>query len=191
MQVLTQAGGTAPSYLTLKSAATYQRLTAENETGSSVFGAANTTSASAYGTTTYFPFEIAGIELAGATSFVVSGPELETESFPIQGDIFVVPSMTEISGTVVNATIAVRPTTNFGACNIQVAAPIPQMGTLGPKIIEAALNVTKVPGLKDGYELWQGSVDLQTAATGLVSIKVMSRGAAVDVLMINPGVAGW
>lgn len=129
--------------------------------------------------------------MTGATSFIVSGPGLKTEAFPIQGNVFVVPSMTEISGTVANVTVAVRSTANFEAYNIQVAAPIGQLGTLGPKIIKVSLDATKAPDLKDRFELWQGSVDLGNAVTGLVSIKVMNGENVVDTLMFNSGVAGW
>jgi hypothetical protein len=188
---LTSAGETAPSYLTLKAGSSNQQLISEAETGTSVFGANIKSTASVYGKTTYFPFIITGRQTAGAKSFTISWPGRKAATFPIQDDVFVVPSATEISGTVINATVAVRSGINGGTYSIQIAAPTAQMGTLGPKVIRATLNMVTLPGLKEGYALWQGSVDLGKVPTGLVSISVMREGATIDTFMVNPGAAGW
>ncbi len=134
--------------------------------------------------------------MARAPSFSVSGAGLKTQSFPIQASVFVVPSRTQISGTLAGVTVAAAPGVNLASYRIQVAAPVGQPGTLGPKVIASpSLPVVRLPGLTDGYQLWQGSVDLGPAAatiTGLVSIKVLNdKAAVVDLLMVNPGAAGW
>ena len=188
---MTSAGETAPSYLTLKAGSSNQQLTSEAETGTSVFGANIKSTASEYGTTTYFPFIITGRQTAGAKSFIISWPGRKTSTFPIQDDVFVVPSATEISGTVINATVAARSGINGEAYSIQIAAPTAQMGTLGPKVIRATLNMRRLPGMNDGYALWQGSVDLGKVPTGLVSVSITREGATIDMFMVNPGAAGW
>ena len=65
IRVLTAAGAKAPSSLTLHMGShdTTTRLTAESETGQSVFGR----SAAGYGVTTYFPFSVYGPSIQNAS----------------------------------------------------------------------------------------------------------------------------
>jgi hypothetical protein len=104
--------------------------------------------------------------------------------------VFVVPSKSGVVGSVVNMTVATLPG-NLADWRVAVAAPVGQMGTLGPKIIRTGVDMAKLPGLRDGYEIWQGSVDLGQSSTGAISVYVSTGRLIVDTLMLDAGVAGW
>lgn len=107
---------------------------------------------------------------------------------------FVVPSLTSVvssASTIVNFTIAKSTiytkrllSRDGSAPNVTVSVPIPQMGTLGPAISVfnnvAVVNV----GQKAGYDLWQGRVEINTLATGAVTVEVLEGDKVVDTLLI-------
>lgn len=160
-----------------------QTLSPETGTGTSVFGA----SGGKYGITSYFPFSLAGFD-PQSTRFVVSGPGIQSETFAVQTNAFVVPSLTTAAGRVINASIAVL--ADFAPYSVQLSAPVPQQGTLGPKIVETSMAMAGA-GQTAGFGLWQGAVMLDQTPTGLVGVKIMRDGDVVDMLMVNAGAAGW
>jgi len=179
--VLTPSGASAPLVVRLGGQNTNDKidLSPESETGSSVFG-----------TTTYFPFSLqARNPIASGTDIIVSGEGLGKHKFPLQRRTFIVPSMTDISGTLLRLTVASQPGNNLQTARI--TAPVSQQGTLGPKLVELTATLTKLQDQKDGYDIWQGSGDMGQPPTGFVSVEVLSNGVVVDSLMVNSGAAGW
>jgi hypothetical protein len=186
IRLLTAAGNAPPTTLRVQLGNVSLALSPESGTGASVFSA----SGGNYGTTSYFPFNLANVD-SKSTAFIVSGSDLLSESFPVQAKTFVVPSLTAATGSSVNATIATRlPGDVSGYYGFQMAAPVPQQGTLGPKVVGSSFDVALV-GHQAGYALWQGSAQLGATATGLISVKVLKGSEVVDLLMVNPGTAGW
>jgi hypothetical protein len=65
---------------------------------------------------------------------------------------------------------------------VNVQVPVPQQGTLGPAIKTFNNVVVSSVGRKAGYELWGGSVDVGSLATGALSVVVLdAEGKEVDI----------
>ncbi|KAK4569806.1 hypothetical protein LTR86_002775 [Recurvomyces mirabilis] len=174
IRTLTATGAFSPSLLDLSINGHHAGLTAEDSTGSSVFG-----------TTAYFPFSVFGDLIRNAPLFSVSGT-----SFVLQGQTFVVPSMTTVTGATVNTTIA----SSGHACrslSIRIHSPTRQSGTLAPKIAENHGDLTTVAPRVDGYGLCRAVLQLADVPTGSIAVNALVSGAVVDTLFVNGGAAGW
>jgi hypothetical protein len=187
IRILTPAGSLPPSSLHLLINHHETDLEPESETGSSVFGR----SSSEYGITTYFPFSVSGPAIQNATSFSVLAPGIPEQSFRIDSQGFVVPSLTHMSGTSLNVTIALFNETSCEELTVHVAAPIPQRGTLAPKMSETTMVVSEATLSLKGYTFCQGRAVLQDVPTGLISVKTWTKWDLVDLFFINGGQAGW
>lgn len=158
-----------------------------------------------YGLTRYYSFSLPAHQDVTYAALNISRGGSPAASFPLQNDIFVVPSMTATEGsTVVDFAVAVRTTTiaagqpssTAPAPDITISAPVKQQGTLAPRIARQKAGAQPGTAVVPGYQLWKGSVDLASPATGAVSVSaaagVLQGGGAVrDVLYISAGVAGW
>jgi hypothetical protein len=189
IRVLTAADSPPPSSLTLQISNHSSRIVPEPATGSSVFGQIGST----YGTSTYFPFSLSGPQIRSTTSFSLSTSTLPdaVQNFPIASETFIVPSLTKLTGTSLNATIAILPSHTCQDVSLLVAAPGPQHGTLAPIIRRQGLAIVQLPGMLDGYTICSGSVVLEDVPTGLVTVKAAVQGQAADLYMVNGGAAGW
>jgi hypothetical protein len=184
-QVLTSAGALSPRSLTLSLPNNDIALAAEAETGTSVFGR----SGGDYGTTTYFPFSFSGDTIGNATSFSAGG-----QSFPINGEIFIVPSLTSLSDRTLNATIATLASASCDNLALHIAAPFPQAGSLAPRISTKEIGpgtLVRKTGLVDGYTICETSLQLDGLSTGAIVIKASIGGKVIDSLLVDRGVAGW
>lgn len=156
----------------------------EQEEGSSV-----------YGQTKYYSFSIPVQQDTSYTKLEIRRDDAAPTSFPLQSNIFVLPSRTAVEGSMVNFTVAARTTGQpSSAVNIIISAPVRQQGTLAPKITTHHADAR--PGaVVPGYQLWEGSVDLGDAPiTGAVSVSVAAEVDSVvvqDVLYLSAGIAGW
>ncbi|KAI1330774.1 heme peroxidase [Xylariaceae sp. FL0255] len=159
-----------------------ESLVAESGSGSSAFGS-----------TTLATFLINRAKIAGSLSFTVLVSGAKKATFDIQDGIFIIPSMTTATGVETSVTVAVAKSLNISALSAQVAVPMLQPLTLGPKIntldveLESAEELLSVLG---DYELWKGSIDI-SQPTGAVNVRVISGGQTLDSLLVNSGVAGW
>lgn len=160
-------------------------LEQEGEGGSSV-----------YGSTSYYSFP-APVALQDKTYTALevergADPRL---SFPLQNNVFVVPSMTAAEGSGMRFAVAERTAAAGGSSQpveVLVSAPVRQQGTLAPRVTRHRVDV--VAGAVDvpGYRLWEGSVDLGAPTTGAVAVSVTTAGEPEgDVLYVDAGVAGW
>lgn len=77
-----------------------------------------------------------------------------------------------------NITVAVATGAVFRG-DVSVKAPVPQMGTLAPRVQEWVVPIA-LGGVLGGYSLWEGSVELGVVATGDVTVDVISGGRVVD-----------
>jgi hypothetical protein len=68
---------------------------------------------------------------------------------------------------------------------IKISAPVPQTGTLGPAIATFDNVAVRSVGRKAGYDLWQGSVDLDALATGAVTVEILQSGKVIDNLFVS------
>lgn len=166
-------------------------LELESETGSSV-----------YGNTSYYSFSSSVRQDAALTALEIKQDGSSTPtSFPLQSDIFVVPSKTSVDGLKVTFTIATRAAGGSSSPlsssppEIIVSAPLRQQGTLAPKTVghkadaEPATTITA-----SRYQFWEGSVDLGAPTTGAVAVLAAGTadgGEVHDVLYLSAGVAGW
>ena len=67
---------------------------------------------------------------------------------------------------------------------MKVSAPVPQMGTLGPAIASFDdVAVTNI-GRRGLYELFEGSVHLDTSATGAIAVDILEAGEVLDTLLL-------
>ena len=159
----------APAFLTIASA-TPIPLTPETAQGQSIFG-----------TTAFYPFATKVINAGSFTHFSVTSHGSHT-TFPVQTSAFVVPSLTSVSSTsttILNFTVATR---SRGAPTVKVQVPVGQQGTLGPAIKTFNNAVVNNAGMKAGYDLWAGSVDVGALATGVLSVAILDgEGKEVDV----------
>jgi hypothetical protein len=187
IRILSAASETPPSSLTLQISNIERELVPEPAKGSSVFGRTG----DRYGCTTYFPFEIFGINLRNATSFSVKASTISTQLFAISSHALIVPSLTTLSGSIVNITIAIRPPRSCEDVAVDVAAPFPQTGTLAPKIKKDTVSLSQIENETDGYELCHGNLELNSVPTGMIVITVAEMGKNIDTLLFNGGTAGW
>lgn len=187
-QVLTPAIDTAPpieaSLVASGGSSESIMLEPEQEGGSSV-----------YGYTKYYSFAVPVHQDTSYTALEISRDGAAPTSFPLQNNIFVLPSRTAVEGSRVDFTVAARTTGQpSSAVNIIISAPVRQQGTLAPKITTHHADAR--PGaVVLGYQLWEGSADLGDApVTGAVSVSVAAEvdgGVVHDVLYLSAGVAGW
>jgi hypothetical protein len=187
IRVLTPAGTSPPASLTLRLPDHNTHLVPENVTGQSVFGR----SSNGYGTTTYFPFESTREGVGNASTFEITGDIAQKRSFAISSEIFVVPSLTSLSGTTLNATIAISAGRSCNDLKFEIAAPLTQLGTLAPLTSRKTVVVDREVEGMDGFAFCQVVAVLEDVPTGLVSIKVIVQGSVADTLLVNGGKAGW
>ncbi|OTA99479.1 hypothetical protein M426DRAFT_67718 [Hypoxylon sp. CI-4A] len=144
-------------------------------------------------TTQYLPLSVSSSDISGATSFTVAPAGLEAQTFEIQDNAFVVPSLTRIADGTLSVTVAAR--TNRAEfdpakVSVKIATPLAQPLTLTPTIVR-----TNVP-LKEGespladFGYWSGSAAVENP-TGAVSVTLLSGEDVVDTLLLDAGVAGW
>lgn len=182
IRILTPSTQQPPASLTVRLASKTLQVPAVIATGFSIFG-----------NTTYFPFSVAGKD-ALTPSFTVSGPSIPEQTFQLPTQAAVIPRLTSLAGSSLNATIAILQ----GSCgdySLQVAAPVVQPLTLAPKISAATVTLQNLglggwSGLQGGG-LCGGVVDIENVPTGLVSVKVSKQGRVLDTLMVSGGNAGW
>lgn len=146
------------------------------------------TGSSVHGTTEYYAFFET---LNKNTSYAsIDVTDSEDDTFQVQNRVFVVPSMTQINGSLLDITIASKDPT--ASITVDVTAPTGQQGTIGPKITRQGSSVSKAAqATGSGYQLWQTSVDLGLQVTGAVAVNAVANGHVEDVFYLNPGVAGW
>jgi hypothetical protein len=186
IRLLTAAGSLPPSSMTIHISKYSDDLNSEDTTGSSVFGRSETN----YGTSTYFPFSISGAHNQKATSFSVTTSSVTT-SFDISSEIFIVPSLTTMSNSTINVTVAVLPIRTCDSISTQVAVPVSQQGTLAPRIGRANIASLQSAGIVGAYTLCSGSVTLEGIPTGLVTLEATAEGQHLDTYLLNGGAAGW
>ncbi|KAK2596582.1 hypothetical protein N8I77_013463 [Diaporthe amygdali] len=185
IRVLTSAGDIAPPIQVslVANDSDYGLITLESEPG---------TGSSVYGNTTYYSLSIPVDQDKAYTALKVGGIGAPPTTFPVQNDVFMVPSQTTIEGMKVNITVAARPGQLSSAAEVAISAPVRQQGTLAPKITKHSLRLQGAGIQEPGYQLWTGSIDLGVAVTGAVGMSVDDGGGAVrDVLYLSAGVAGW
>ncbi|KAI4938131.1 hypothetical protein J4E85_000570 [Alternaria conjuncta] len=187
IRILTPAGSSPPQSLTLRMSDDETELEPEVEIGSSVFGR----SGGEYGTTTYFPFSLSGPAIQNATSFSVQAPESREQAFQTHSQVFVVPSLTVLSGTALNVTVADCQKSSCEDLTIRISAPITQRGTLAPKMSEMDMVLSGVKQERRVCTMCEGQVVLPDVPTGLVTIEAFMEGKLVDTLLIDGGQAGW
>lgn len=162
-------------------------LDLEREEGSSV-----------YGNTSYYSFSSPVGQDKAYTALEIRQEGSSTPtSFPLQSDIFVVPSKTSVEGSKVTFTVATRTAGEPSSSppEVTISAPVRQQGTLAPKVIRYKTDVQPTTTITSpGYQFWEGSVDLDAVATGAVAVAAASMseaGEVHDVLYLSAGVAGW
>lgn len=161
-------------------------LEPEHEGGSSV-----------HGYTKYYSFSVPVHHAVTYTALEVESGAASPTSFPLQNDIFVVPSETAADGPKVDFTVAVRTAASRPPrVDITISAPVRQQGTLAPKVARREVADAKPGGALSvpGYQLWEGSVDLGAPPTGAVAVVAsagLEGGVVRDVLYLSAGVAGW
>lgn len=187
IRVLSSAGESAPSTLSIQVANHTSSLVPEQSTGTSVFGRKGDT----YGLTTYFPFSLSGAEISTAKSFSIAAPNTPSQSFDIRSGIFVVPGLTTLLGSALNATIAILPQYTCQDITLRVAAPIPQPGTLAPTIKIMQSSLTEALNAPEGYSLCFVRETLDSIPTGIVTIEVLREAEVADTYLVNGGAAGW
>jgi hypothetical protein len=148
------------------------------ETGYSVFGA-----------TGFYPFSVTISVPQSFDEFVITADGTELHNFKVQTEAFVVPSLSTAvtsTSTFVNVTVAVsshkeraRRYLDKGFNEVNVSAPVPQQGTLAPKV--QTWTVPMSPSAELGmYKLWIGSIDLRARITGAVTTDIVSKGEITD-----------
>ena len=188
IRVLTAAGDGSPSSLQLyvSDDDADTDLTAEAETGQSVFGRGS----GGYGISMYFPFSLSGPSIRNATSFSVSGAGVQ-QKFSISSQAFVVPSLTVLEGNLVNVTVAISLSNSCDDLTVRITAPFTQPGTLAPKMSEKHISVSAGTKEADGYKLCATSDVLDKMPTGLLTVKALIGETIVDTLLVDGGMAGW
>ena len=141
------------------------------ETGTSVFG-----------TTSFYPFSVVTQKPQSFDGFSVEADRIGWHAFEAKADLFVIPSLISVpasTSTFVNVTVAARsdmghnrrdPEEHFTGAN--VSAPVPQQGTLAPKVQSWTIPVSRSRSLGN-YELSNGSLDLGILSTRAVMIDVV------------------
>jgi hypothetical protein len=117
------------------------------------------TGSSIYGTLTYYPFEF---PLGDGTLdlFTIRGSGLETQTFESLSEIFIVPSMTAIMGTLVNLTMASMVGLTSLTFKVVVSVLVPQNGTQSLRIKEFSVEATLLPPpFLTLYALFGGSIE--------------------------------
>jgi hypothetical protein len=187
IQILTPVGLTPPTVLSFAAASvpTPVLFTPESDTGYSVFGI-----------TTFFPFSITISKPLAFNTFTISGYG-PPEDYRVQTSAFVVPSLSSASSTntttIIKFTVATFLAASYprnlfsrtAAPKVRVQVPVSQMGTLSPKITTFDDVLVVKRGTKTRYDLWVGSVDVGTPATGPLSIAVLDHsGKEIDTLFL-------
>ncbi|RYC61051.1 hypothetical protein CHU98_g5166 [Xylaria longipes] len=156
-----------------------ETLTIEDATGRSVFGE-----------TQFAPFVIDHSRIGGSSSFSIVAGGLEAETFDIQDNYSIVPSLSTVQGTSVKVTMAVREGVRDSGLSANITVPTAQPLTLGPKMNSSEIKLQKITGGPKGFVLWQGNADIEQL-TGAVSIRLTRDGETIDTLLLDGGVAGW
>lgn len=151
----------------------------------------NATGTSVFGSTQFAPFAIDHSRIGSSSSFSIVGSGGPAVKFAIQGDHFIVPSLSAVDGTSAKVTVAVRNGARDAALSALITVPTAQPLTLGPKMVSTAIGLSRVPGGPSGFALWQGNVDIEQP-TGAVSVRLVSNSKeTLDTLLFDAGVAGW
>lgn len=79
-------------------------------------------------------------------------------------------SLNSTSTTVVNFTVAVS---SGKAPRVQIQAPVPQQGTLSPKVVIFDNLKVANTGKRREYSIWSGSVGIGALVTGAVAVSVL------------------
>ncbi|KAF2109397.1 heme peroxidase [Lophiotrema nucula] len=185
IRILSGANDSNPKSLDLHILNRDIKLEAESENGRSAWGSNLIGTSTTYGTTTYFPFSIDDPSIGKAKSFSIAG-----QTFSLQGESFIVPSTSTLSGTTLNIIVAIQQSRPCNDFTLETASPEVRQGTLAPRIVEGTAAFQKAPGLS-GYQLCQSVAQLDQESTGLVSVKLLESGVLVDTLLVNGGKAGW
>lgn len=150
---------------------------------------------SVYGNTTYYSFLFPVAADKAYTALKVGRDGAPPSSFPLQNDMFVVPSRTAVQGTRVDVTVAARPGRLSHPAGAVVSAPTRQQGTLAPRITRYNVGLDAGATEVSGYQLWEGSIGLGSPSTGAVGVSVGGGGGGGgvvdDVLYLGAEVAGW
>jgi hypothetical protein len=187
IRILSAASETPPSSLKLQISDQESELVPESATGSSVFGRAG----NRYGDTTYFPFETIGDHLRNATSISVRASGIPTQTFPISSQTLIVPSLTTLSGSTVNITIAITPPRSCEDLVVEVAAPFSQAETLAPKIKKDTVLLGQIENKIHEYGFCHGVLELKGIPTGMIIVTIAELEKSIDTLLLNGGAAGW
>ncbi|KAH8812564.1 heme peroxidase [Xylogone sp. PMI_703] len=154
-------------------------LTPSTETGTSVFG-----------NMSFYTFNIPIQEPKSFNSFTISGSGIESQKFTTQANTIIVPSMTyssqNASTKVVNvgaAALKSAKRNNVSPLEVIVAAPVPQQGTLAPKIHKWTVSMEK-SGSTGEYDLSKGTVDIGALTTGAVTVDILVAGQLQDKYVI-------
>ncbi|KAI0414045.1 heme peroxidase [Xylaria grammica] len=193
IRILTQAPNPKPSSATISFSNGHSTpLTFEPLTGHSV-----------HGTAYYGSFTALHTSISNATSFRVLTAQIppstapSSSSFAIQSTYAILPSQTTFSpsSSTINLTVAVRAGAATTDLSAHITAPVAQPLTLGPGLRAAEVELEKGGEGEEagpsGYALWRGSVDLEEAPTGAVSVRLVRGGETLDTLLLDAGVAGW
>lgn len=186
-QVLPSTGNNAPASISLKGSGSAKSTTLkpDAEVGTSVFG-----------NLVFYPFSLSIQNSESFNSFTISGAGINDKKFEVQAGAFVVPSLTSItltsSSTVVNITTAAlknsvkaREGYNARSLEVIVAAPVPQQGTLAPKVQSWKVSTTSSESIGK-YSISTGSIDLGVRVTGAVTVDLLSGSKLLDKYVI-----GW
>ncbi|KAI3399127.1 hypothetical protein diail_7706 [Diaporthe ilicicola] len=155
------------------------------------------TGRSVYGNTTYYPFSFPVVRGGGETCAALKigrAGGAPPEYFPLQSDIFVVPSRTAVEGERVHVTVAARLGQVSSPVEVVISAPLRQQGTLAPRITRHSMRLADAGTAEagPGYQLWEGSMELGAPAAGAVGVSAGGGGGvARDVLYLGAGAAGW
>lgn len=148
------------------------------------------TGSSVYGTTRYYAFAETLGQNTSYASIYVTGSGAHT--FEVSNTAFVVPSMTQMNGSLLDITIATR--MPISSITVDVSAPTGQRGTIAPRIVRQGVSVAKTTQTTvSGYQLWHASLELGLQLSGAVAVKAVANGPdqVEDVLYLSSGAAGW
>ncbi|RFU30513.1 hypothetical protein B7463_g5832, partial [Scytalidium lignicola] len=182
IRVLHLTGTNAPTSLSLSYSKSAKSviLKPSAETGTSVFG-----------TLSFYSFAVALQDPESFDTFTISGSDIESHTFKTQAKMFIVPSLTFTTSTTSSTTInvavaALKSTRGFNEPSIYVvvSAPVPQQGTLAPKIQNWKVTMTNSKSVGK-YNISKGSVNLETIVTGAVTVDIAAGGQLLDKYVIG------
>ncbi|KAI0377202.1 heme peroxidase [Hypomontagnella monticulosa] len=144
-------------------------------------------------TSQYLPFSIPNGGISGASSFTIAASGFEAQTFPIQDEAFIIPSLTRVADGTISVTVAARtnrPDFDVSRISVKIATPITQPLTLAPKIVRTEVQLEERESPLDGIGYWSGSASIESPV-GAVSVTLVSGENAMDTLLLDARVAGW